>query len=445
VARTLRSSRLRRILFAYTVNRLGSWLGLVAASLAVFDHTHSALAVAALLFAWQALPALLVPPLVARVEASTRGGELSWLYLFEALATGALALFIWRFSLPGILAVAVLDGATALAATALLRSEVARTAREQPVQDSRNTAATGVPDGAEPDAQEAERSANAALNIAFSISFVAGPVVGGAVTAAAGAPVALLIDVATFLLCCALLLDLHPHVAESAGDGVRARMRSAWDHVNAAASLRALLIANLLALVIVQAGSPIEVAYVKATLHGGDGGYGLLVTVWGAGAVAASVLYAVASAVPLRVTLSAAIFLLGSAFVGFSVAPSLALGCVAAFVGGAGNGMYVPSFISLVQRLTPPNLHGRLMGAVESLDGLSLAVGLPLGGALVALSSPRTAFLALGCSTLAITIAYVRLTLTGAEATKPHADAGDIGTGRPVPAAALTPRDAPHK
>ena len=53
-------SRLRRILAAYTVNRLGTWFGLVALLVAVFDHTHSALAVAALLFAGQALPAFLV-------------------------------------------------------------------------------------------------------------------------------------------------------------------------------------------------------------------------------------------------------------------------------------------------------------------------------------------------------------------------------------------------
>ena len=55
------SPRLRRIIAAYTVNRLGTWFGLVALSLAVFDHTHSALAVAALLFAGQALPAFVVP------------------------------------------------------------------------------------------------------------------------------------------------------------------------------------------------------------------------------------------------------------------------------------------------------------------------------------------------------------------------------------------------
>ena len=78
------------------------------------------------------------------------------------------------------------------------------------------------------------------------------------------------------------------------------------------------------------------------------------------------------------------------------LAPSLALACVAALVGGIGNGVEWPSLISLVQRLTPQRLHGRMMGAVESLGALGLAIGLSLGGALVALSSPRVAFLVVG-------------------------------------------------
>ena len=48
-------------MLAYTVNRLGTWFGVVALSLAVFDQTHSALAVAALLVAAQVIPAFLVP------------------------------------------------------------------------------------------------------------------------------------------------------------------------------------------------------------------------------------------------------------------------------------------------------------------------------------------------------------------------------------------------
>ena len=70
---------------AYTANRLGTWFGVVALMVAVYDHTHSALAVAALLLAWQALPAFVVPAVVARVEASSRRCELSGLYFFEAL------------------------------------------------------------------------------------------------------------------------------------------------------------------------------------------------------------------------------------------------------------------------------------------------------------------------------------------------------------------------
>ena len=118
------ASELRRIIVAgYTVNRLGTWFGFVALSVAVFDHTHSAIAVASLLLASQVLPALIVPALVARVETSTRRGELSRLYLFEAATTAALiVLVLWHFSLPAILLLVALDGTAALAASALLRA-----------------------------------------------------------------------------------------------------------------------------------------------------------------------------------------------------------------------------------------------------------------------------------------------------------------------------------
>jgi MFS family permease len=84
-------------------------------------------------------------------------------------------------------------------------------------------------------------------------------------------------------------------------------------------------------------------------------------------------------------------------------------------VGGVGNALEWPALISLVQQLTPPSLHGRLMGAVESLSALCLAIGLPLGGALVALTSTRAAFAVAGAGTLATTAAFVRLTRVGLE------------------------------
>ena len=412
----MRSPQLRRIVVAYTINRLGGWVGLLALVLAVYDHTgHSALAVSALLAASLAVPALLVPAVVARVEASERGRELSGLYVFEALVTAGLAVLLWNFSLAPVLGLVVLDGVAALAASSLLRSEVARAARIW--ADSR--AAAGEDLGGDPDAaaEEAERAANAMLNLGFSISFVAGPALGGVIVAAAGAPTALFIDVASFLLCGALLLDLHPHVENAGGDSVRARLRAAWSHVAASPTLRALFVAEFVALLFIETGAPIEVTYVKSTLDAGDSGVGVLLAMWGAGGIVGSLVFARLVRWPLRVLLASGSLAIGLAYLGLAAAPSLGLACVAGLVGGVGNGMQWPSLISAVQQLTPPNLHGRLMGAAESLGSLCVGLGLPLGGGLVALTSPRPAFWIVGAGAALATLGLLAVRTGGARGT----------------------------
>jgi MFS family permease len=400
VRSALASGRLRRIVVAYAINRLGTWMGLLALMVAVYDHTHSALAVSAMLFAGQALPAFVVPAVVARVEASKRRREISGLYFFEGVVTAALAgLLLWRFSLPLVVLLVALDGTAALAASALLRAEVSRAAREQHEAERPQAPAADGGAGAEAEAAEAaERSGNAALNLAFSTSFVLGPVLGGVTVAGLGVPATLLIDVGSFFICGSLLLDLHPHVEEAGGDSIRARLRAAWHHIKRVERLRGLLSAEGAALVLSTAASPIEVAYAKETLAAGDRGLGLLLTAWGAGAVLGSLLFA-RLRWSLAAIVSAGTLAMAAAFVGFAAAPSLAPACIVAVLGGAGNGLELPSFISLLQRLTPQNLHGRVMAAFESLGALSLAIGLPLGGALAALSAPRAALLVLGLAT----------------------------------------------
>jgi MFS family permease len=438
----LQSRTLRRIIAGYTVNRLGTWFGVVALSIAVFDHTHSAIAVAALLVAGQALPAFIVPAVVARVEASQRRSELSGLYFFEAVTTAALAILLTHFWLPAVLLLTALDGTAAIAASALLRAEVARAARDHVVPAAGSTEGPGnrvageesttwaqsvaesVPgEGA---THAAERKANAALNVAFSVTFVLGPAIAGVIVAAAGAPTALYIDVGSFLACGVLLIDLHPHVEEAGTDSVRARLRVAWRHINEAPSLRTLLLIEAIALVFAESAGPIQVAFAKATLHAGDGGYGLLLAAWGAGAVLGSLVFARSLKRPLGILLGTGTFAVGLAYVGFAASPSLLLACIASLIGGIGNGVELPSLTSIVQRLTPKLLHGRMMGAVESLTALCLAVGLPLGGALVALSSPRTAFLVVGLGVVATSAALLGLSRGGLE------PAGDDPASRSV-------------
>ena len=425
-ATPLRDPKLRRIVAAYTVNRLGTWFGFIALAVAVYEHTHSAIAVAALLVAGQVLPAFVVPALVARVEASSRRGELSGLYLFEAAATAALAGLVWRFWLPGILLLVALDGTAALAASALLRAAAARAAREWsyerhaqtlpapanlPAQtyagqagialavgESGNPELRGAeePDrnGTDPreaDAMEAERRANAAINIGFAVTFTLGPTLAGLAVPAFGAPTALLIDTVSFVICAALLLDLRPHVEDAETSSVRARVRAAWQHINDAPALR-----------------------------------GLLLGVWGLGVAVGSVLFARSIRRSLGMLLSASTLAVGLAYLGWAIAPSLAVACAAGLIGGVGNGVQWAALISAVQRLTPQNLQGRMMGAVESLGAICPGIGLSLGGIIVALSSPRAAFLVAGLGASLSAIAFLRLPLGGLTSATPTPVATDM-------------------
>lgn len=411
----LQSPRLRRIVLAYTVNRLGTWFGYVALSVAVFDHTHSALAVAALLIAAQVLPAIAGPAVIARIEASSRRGRLSGLYLLETLTTVALALLLGHFWLPAVLVLVLVDGAAALAASALLRAEAARAAREHFIELAGDLVN-------EEGAQEAERKANAALNIAFSATFVLGPAIAGALVASAGASAALYIDAASFLICGLMLLDLRPHVEEPDASSVRERLGAAWRHIQSVPALRRLLIAEAVALVFFQFSAPIEVAYAKATLNAGDRGYGLLLGAWGIGVVIGSLVFARNVNRSLKVLLTTGTLAVGLAYLGFAAAPTLLVACLIAVIGGLGNGVQWASLISAVQRLTPQSLHGRLMGAVESLSWSCPALGLLLGGGLTALISPRAAFLVAGVGAVATTGAFLRLKLESSAASAAEPD-----------------------
>jgi MFS family permease len=378
----LANPRLRRIVAAYGINRLGTWFGTIALALAVYDHTHSALAVAAVLIAAQVLPALVVPAVIARVEASKGRHELSALLYIEAVTIGAVAVLLSHFWLPAILLLVAVDGTAALAANALLRTELAAAANRE------------IPDPDDPHA--AEQHANAALNVVFSVTFVLGPVLAGVLVASAGAAAALFVDVASFLVAGTMLLDLHPHVEEAGGESVRARVRAAWQFVRGERALLTLLIAQGVGLIFFESAVPIEVVYMKKTLDAGDGGYGLLVTSWGIGVVLGSIIFARASTRSLTVLLVGGTLAIGCGYLGFAIAPTLALATLAAVVGGIGNGVQYAPVISGLQRLTPPSMQGRVMGLLESISAITPAMGLALGGALVALASPRFAFVVVG-------------------------------------------------
>jgi len=400
------SARLRRILLAYTVNKLGTWFGYVALVVVVYDHTKSALAVAGLLVASNLIPALLSPAVVARVEASRRQSGLTVLYFLEAATAIILAFLLWNFWLPAILPLAAIDGTAALAANALLRATAAHVAVEDSGQADhlRNT---------DQASETAQREANAALNVAWTATFALGPAIGGLVVAAAGGPTALLIDAGTFFICGVLLLDLRPRTEEIEDASVRARLASAWSHLRSVRELRRVLVTEAVAIVFFASAPPVEVLYAKGTLHSGDSGYGLLLGVWGVGTVLGSLIFARWVRRSLTPLLIAGTLAVGVAYLGWAAAPTLALACLAGVIGGLGNGMQWAAVISMVQKLTPPGLHGRLMSATESMGALCPALGYVLGGTVAALSSPRAVFLIAGSASVIATVVFLRIFRSG--------------------------------
>jgi MFS family permease len=410
-----KSSRLRRFLLAYTVNELGTWFGYVALALSVYDHTHSAIATAGLFVARGLLPALLAPVLVARTERSPRRGRLTWLYLLEAVLTVALAALLWHFWLAGVLVLVTIDGVVAVAATALVRASAARVAVDEALAD----AGTDLdPQARQAATEAAQREASAALNFAFMGALAIAPAIGGALVHAVGGPVALLVDALTFVVCAGLLLRMSTHIEETSGDSIRTRLLAVVQHLRAVPALRALFATQAVAMVFFASVEPVEVLYAKSTLNAGDFGFGLLVATWGVGAALGAVVFARSVRRPLGPMLTGGTLLVGIAYLGFAVAPTLAIACGAAVVGGVGNGIQWPSLISAVQQLTPAALHGRLMSAVGSLNALCPAIGFILGGSIAALSSPRVAMAVAGAVASLATIAFLRLPMRGLRSTR---------------------------
>lgn len=375
---------LRRITIAYTVNELGNWLGAVALTVAVFDHTRSAIATAALFVAVRFLPALMATPVVAWLESLGRRGTLFALYCLQALSTGGLAVLVLHPVLAPILILAAVDGTAALVARALLRAVVSQEAGDD----------------------ESRRRANGRLNMGWAASGALGPALGGALTGLLGAPFVLLVDVASFGITALLMIGVPSPVTDTTQGRIRERLRSVRGYVLGNRALGWLLGTEAVAVVFFAAVVPVEVIFVKATLHSGDSGYGALVAAWGAGMLLGSGIFARAHKRPLGGLLTLSTLAVAVAYLGVAASTALWVACVFSFVGGTGNGVQWIALITAVQEETPRGLQGGLMGLVESMSGLCLGLGFILGGAVAAVSGPRATFIMSGTAAALATVAF---------------------------------------
>jgi hypothetical protein len=378
----------RHLAFAYTVNELGNWLGEIALAVLVFDQTGSPLATAALFIGMRFVPAIVGQGVVARLEVAGSKLGLPLIYAAEGATFAVLAIIADDFVLVVVVALAALDGVLALSGRALARA---------------TTHAVLTPAGQ-------LREGNALLNIGFTAAGAIGPLIAGLVVAGIGAREALILDAVSFLLVALALASARslPNVKAEPNPWVQ-RVRDGLSYVAHRPILRRLIGAQAAAFVFFAAVIPIEIVYAKETLDAGDSGYGALLASWGAGMLIGSFVFAAARRASLAVLLLVSSVTIGAAYLGIAAAPTIAVACAAAAVGGAGNGVQWVSLMSAIQSFTAAGYQARVIGLLESSGFAMPGIGYLLGGVFAYVFDPRVSFLVAGAGVLSVVAISVPL------------------------------------
>jgi Major Facilitator Superfamily len=380
----------RRLLAAYTLTQLAWWVGTLALAVLVYRRTGSALGSAAFFLCAQFVPALLSPALVARIDQHAVRRVLSELYVAEAVVFVALAWVSSHFFLGTLLVIVVLDGVIALAGRALIRAA---------------TVAVTSPVGL-------LREGNALINGAFSVCFFVGPALGAVVADAEGTDAALLLAAGMFAVIAVILATgrgLPPAMAEERPKA--GRLRAAISRARDQPPVRALLGLQAAALVFFTISVPVEVVFAEHTLRSGRGGYAALLSVWGAGTVLGSAVYARWRAVPGRTMIVLGCISMGAGLLIMAAAPTLALAICGAALAGTGNGVEAVAARTTLQEQVDPEWMALIMSLNESLFQAMPGLGIILGGAITAAVGTRAALTIAGAG--ALVVAVMAWTLLG--------------------------------
>ena len=372
-----------RLLFSYTTNSIGDYVGLVALAVLVYGETRDPLATTALFIAAQFLPAFLAPALTARVDQLALRRALPTIYIGEALVFTLLALLADEFLLVVVLLLALVDGVLMLTARGLSRGAV--NAILQPV---------GV-----------LREGNGLLNIGFAIASVGGSALGGLLVAWFSVAAALAVNAASFaVIAVVLATSRHLPTAKTEREPFRERIREGLRYARTDHLARLLLGGEAIAIVFFTLIVPIEIVYARETLDTDEAGYGILLSSWGAGIVLGSLLFLMVRKRSTAGLILLSTLAIGVGYLGMAVSTELWTACAFSVVGGLGNGIQWVSVMTALQESTPDDLQARITGLLESIASAMTGVGFLIGGVITAVFSPPTAFFVSGFGVVLLVI-----------------------------------------
>ena len=188
----------------------------------------------------------------------------------------------------------------------------------------------------------------------------------------------------------------------AAATGWRERLRTGLAYVRRQPQLARLIAAQAAALAFFSLTVPVDVVYANESLDAGDRGFGFLVGAWGLGTIIGALLFAGALRFTLPNLIAGSTLVIGLGYLGLAVAPGLALACLAAVVGGTGNGVQWVAVVTTIQEMIASSYQARVVGLLESAASIADAVGFALGGLIAALVAPRVSYLVAGLGVLVV-------------------------------------------
>jgi len=392
--RLLRSNRaFQSLWYARSISFLGDSLGLVTLLLYTADTTGQALAVALLLLVGDFAPSLLGP---FSGVVSDRF-DLKRVMVLCELVQGVLVAII-ALTLPSLPLLLALVALRAIAGQ--IFAPASRTAVPALVRD-----------------RDLE-SANSALGFGVNLSEALGPLAAAALLPIMGVRGVLLVDAATFVVSAALLVSLPalPPAPANEGSGVSflSDARAGLDYIWSAPVVRTIGL-GFFAIVAFNGIDDVALVFLaRDSLQGGDSEASVLYAAVGVGLLLGYALlarYAGRVSMVLLLLLGFGVSSAGNLLTGLAWAITAAFAMQA--LRGVGIGAMDVATNTLIQRLVPPAMLGRVFGNLYGAIGIAAGLSYALGGLLLDLTAPRPTFIIAGTggllATLAIALALSRL------------------------------------
>lgn len=379
----LRSRNIRLLFAAQSISFLGTWISLIALNVKAYNLTQSSLGVSAI-FLLTALPSLLFGLIgsvyVDRIDRKKLliAADIARLLItvLIVLANNILLLYLLTF----------------LCASAGMIYRMARLAI--------------VPQLAL--AKEELLTINALLSLTQTLTLTVGPAVGGVIIAYLGVGSAFALDAATFAVSAVLIARMIVpglNAGQLPSGWTLRHLQEGFRFVSANRAVRVIIVTTSAMMLGTGTINALEIVYARAVLHVDDTGFGLLVSSWGLGLLLGTLVVGrLGHRYELGRVFILAMGLLGVMLSVYAYVSSLSVAVVIGIIGGASNGVLAMVLQTLLQRLTPADLLGRVGGFFTIARDVTALIAMVLAGLLADIVGVQLIFFVAGLLVIAASL-----------------------------------------